>query len=455
MSRTAIGSTLNILNRFAGSNWADKLGLRKPVEKSAYALTKTGFRLIATTARAFRSPTPENRKPDQPERLKKPGHAPGTSTDLFDLNITAEQQMIRESIQAFARDVLRPQAHDANEALTMNDHLFAQANELGLTLFAVPEALGGAAVEHAPVTSMLIAEDLAHGDLSLALGILCPISVANALARWGTAEQQEKYLPSFCTETSSREKPGSDNPPLATIAVNEPTALFNPHQLATTAQRNSSNDGWILNGIKAGVPLAQHSEILLVAAQTDQGPAIFIVEGGAAGMTFTDGRSMGLRATGLCDIVFDNVQLPGNAKLGDDDFDYRAFIDYGTLGWCALATGCAQAALDYLIPYVNERIAFGEPISHRQAVAFMIANIGIETESMRLLTWRAAARAEQGMTFHRETALARTLCAERAMEIGTNAVQLLGGHGFVKEHPAERWYRDLRAVGIMYNGLHL
>ncbi len=453
MPRTAIGSTLHILNRFAGSTWADKLGLRKPAEKSAYVLTKNGFRLIAATARAFRVPSPEKRKLDQPERLKKPGYAPGTSTDLFDLNITAEQQMIRDSVQAFARDVLRPQAHDANEALTMNDHLFAQANELGLTLFAVPEALGGAAVEHAPVTSMLIAEDLAHGDLSLALGILCPISVANALARWGTAEQQEKYLPSFCGEKPDDDKSGDSKPPLATIAVNEPTILFNPHTLTTTARRN--NGGWVLNGNKSGVPLAQQSEILLVAAQTDQGPAIFIVEGGAVGMTFTDGRSMGLRATGLCDIVFDNVQLPGNAKLGDDDFDYRAFIDYGTLGWCALATGCAQAALDYLIPYVNERIAFGEPISHRQAVAFMIANIGIETESMRLLTWRATARAEQGMEFHRETALARTLCAERSMEIGTNAVQLLGGHGFIKEHPAERWYRDLRATGIMYNGLHL
>ncbi|MFP5382964.1 MAG: acyl-CoA dehydrogenase family protein, partial [Gammaproteobacteria bacterium] len=141
--------------------------------------------------------------------------------------------------------------------------------------------------------------------------------------------------------------------------------------------------------------------------------------------------------------------------LGTDDFDYRAFLDYGTLGWCALATGTAQAALDYLVPYVNDRVAFGEPISHRQSVAFMVANIGIELESMRLLTWRAASRAEQGLDFHREAALARVLCAERGMEIGTNGVQLLGGHGFTKEHPAERWYRDLRAVGIQYNGLHL
>lgn len=434
MAQDATGFALNVLNRFAGSDWADKLGLRKPVEKSAYTLTRTGFRLIATAARQFKG-----QKMDKPARLNKPGHV----TELFDLNITEEQQMIRESVQAFARDVLRPLAHDANESLDMPDELFAQANELGLAMFAVPEALGGAAAERSPVTAALVAEDLAHGDLSLALGILCPISVANALTSWGNGAQQSTYLPSFC----------GDRPPLATIAVNEAVPLFNPHKLSTTATRRGND--WLLSGAKAIVPLANRSEILLVAAQTADGPAVFIVEGGAKGMNFTDGRGMGLRATGLCDIQFEDVLLPANAKLGEADFDYRRFIDHGHLGWCALATGTAQAALDYLIPYANERVAFGEPISHRQAVAFMIANIGIELESMRLLTWRAAARAEQGLDFHREAALARVLCAERGMEIGTNAVQLLGGHGFTKEHPAERWYRDLRAVGLQYNGLHL
>jgi alkylation response protein AidB-like acyl-CoA dehydrogenase len=105
--------------------------------------------------------------------------------------------------------------------------------------------------------------------------------------------------------------------------------------------------------------------------------------------------------------------------------------------------------LDYVIPYVNDRIAFGEPISHRQAVAFMVADIGIELEGMRLVTYRAASRATQGKSFDREVALARKLCTDKGMKIGSDGVQLLGGHGFVKEHPVERWYRDLRAVGIL------
>ena len=123
------------------------------------------------------------------------------------------------------------------------------------------------------------------------------------------------------------------------------------------------------------------------------------------------------------------------------------------LGWCALAVGTGQAVLDYVIPYVNERKAFGEPISNRQAVAFTVANVAIELDGMRLATYRAASRVDQGLPFAREVALARRLCAERGMVIGFDGVQLLGGHGYVKEYPVERWYRDLRAAGVMEGGL--
>jgi alkylation response protein AidB-like acyl-CoA dehydrogenase len=142
------------------------------------------------------------------------------------------------------------------------------------------------------------------------------------------------------------------------------------------------------------------------------------------------------------------VSVPLAAQLGAADA-YADCIRLARLGWAALALGTAQAVLDYVIPYVNERRAFGEPISNRQAVAFMVANIGIELEGARLVTYRAASRAEQGLSFARETALARRLTADYGMQIGSNGVQLLGGHGYVKEHPVERWYRDLRAVGVM------
>ena len=135
--------------------------------------------------------------------------------------------------------------------------------------------------------------------------------------------------------------------------------------------------------------------------------------------------------------------------LGERPFDLERFIDLSRLGICALAVGTCQAVLDYVTEYCNERVAFGEPITNRQSVAFMIADIAIELEAMRLMTWRAASRAEQGLPFHKEAYLAKVFCGEHAMKIGTDGVQLLGGHGFCREHPMEMWYRNLRAISLL------
>lgn len=162
---------------------------------------------------------------------------------------------------------------------------------------------------------------------------------------------------------------------------------------------------------------------------------------------------MGLRAAGLGRLILDNVAVGADAILGDGDANSRAeeyadAVRLARLGWASLAAGTGQAVLDYVIPYVNEREAFGEPISHRQAVAFMVANIAIELDGLRLVTLRGASRAEQGLSFGREAALARKLATDKGMQIGLDGVQLLGGHGYTKEHPVERWYRDLRAIGV-------
>ena len=158
---------------------------------------------------------------------------------------------------------------------------------------------------------------------------------------------------------------------------------------------------------------------------------------------------MGLRAAATGRLLLDGVRLPAarcSARASAED--YAECVNRSRLAWCALAVGTAQAVLDYVIPYVNERSAFGEPITNRQAVAFTVADIAIELDGMRLVTYRAASRADHGEDFAREAALARRLCAEKGMQIGSDGVQLLGGHGFVKEHPVERWYRDLRAAGV-------
>jgi alkylation response protein AidB-like acyl-CoA dehydrogenase len=163
---------------------------------------------------------------------------------------------------------------------------------------------------------------------------------------------------------------------------------------------------------------------------------------------------MGLRAAGLTRVSLSDVRVGPDAVLGETDgTTYAECVRLSRLAWCALAVGTGQAVLDYVTPYVKEREAFGEPIAHRQSVAFMVANIAIELQSMRLLTWKAAARAGQGEDIARDVALARRMCADKGMQIGLDGVQLLGGHGFVKEHPVERWYRDLRAIGLMEGGV--
>ena len=157
---------------------------------------------------------------------------------------------------------------------------------------------------------------------------------------------------------------------------------------------------------------------------------------------------MGLRAAAMGELRLRDVRVDGQALLADADRDvYSEVIARGRIAWSAIAVGAAQATLDLLVPYVKERSAFGEPIAHRQSVAFTISDIAIELDAMRLATWRAASLADQGKPFAEAAAVARQLVASHGMQIGSDGIQLLGGHGFVKEYPCERWYRDLRGAG--------
>ena len=435
MSRDPISIAMGTMSRITSSDLVERLGLREAIEKLTYQSTKTGFRALGATSRQFKAA----KKLVKPERLD----APAQPKNQFDLSLSEEQQMMRDSVLGFANEVLRPAAGESNNACATSADILAQANELGLSYFAVPEALDGAATERTPVTGMLIAEDLAYGDMGMAIAILASTGVANALTQWGTADQQAKYLPAFIDE----------NPIQAAIAVNESRPCFDPAELNTLATQTA--EGFELNGEKSMVPLVETAELFLVAANLNGQSAVFIVPSDSPGLTVESKPNMGVRAAAIGSINLQQVKLPADALLGADDFDFDTFINMTRLAWCSLALGTGRAVLDYVIPYCNERIAFGEPISHRQAVAFMIANIAIELDAMRMLTQRAVALAEHGKPFAREAYLARVLCAEKAMEIGTNGVQLLGGHGFTKEHPVERWYRDLRAIAIMEGGLHL
>ncbi|MCA2320359.1 acyl-CoA/acyl-ACP dehydrogenase [Mycobacterium intracellulare] len=428
--RTGVDIAIALITPLVGQEFLDKYQLRDPLNRALRYGTKTIFSTAATTSRQFKRV--QNLRTG-PTRLKSSGK------DYFDLTPDDEQKMIVETLDEFAEEVLRPAAHDADEAATYPQDLIAKAAELGITAINIPEDFDGIAAHRSSVTNVLVAEALAYGDMGLALPLLAPGGVASALTHWGSADQQATYLPEFSGE----------NVPQACVAIAEPQPLFDPTRLKTTAVRTPS--GYRLDGVKSLVPAAADAELFIVGAQLDGKPALFIVESSAKGLTVKADPSMGLRAAALGHVELSGVSVPLGARLGEDDAsdqDYSEAIALSRLGWAALTVGTSHAVLDYVVPYVKEREAFGEPIAHRQAVAFMCANIAIELDGLRLITWRGAARAEQGLPFIREAALAKRLGADKGMQIGLDGVQLLGGHGYTKEHPVERWYRDLRAIGV-------
>lgn len=437
-----MGAGLRILGRVASSGAVDRLGLRDVSEHMLRSGTRNGFRAVGALGRGFKAVSTLTHPARAPKRAE-----PG----LFDPTPDEEQQMLADAVRDFALEQLRPAASAADAACRAEDDLLQRAAALGIASMSVPEALGGAASQRSAVGGVLITEALAQGDAGLAVACLAPVAVATALALWGSAEQQAAYLPALTGDTSAA----------AALALLEARPLFDPFALQTRAQRRGN--GYVIEGAKALIPRVADAEFFIVAAELEnEGPRLFVVESDIRGLSLVPTPAMGLRAAACGRLELKQLSLPAGAMLGGDRAGndaavaadhYTRCVHLARLGWCALAVGVAQAALDYVVPYVNERTAFGEPISHRQGVAFAVADMAIDLESMRLLTRRAASRAEQGLPFAREAALARSLCADKGAAIGSTAVQMLGGHGFVKEHPVERWYRDLRAVGLMEGAL--
>jgi alkylation response protein AidB-like acyl-CoA dehydrogenase len=434
VAERSMGYGLRALNWLAGSDLLDRIRIRKGVERALFQGTKSGFRTATVAGRTFKAA----------QQLGRPARQPRSkSRGLFDVTPDDEQQMFQEAGRAFAAEQIRPAAKAADDERKTPDEILTQATELGVAMLGVPAELGGVMEEGAATTSVLIGEALAHGDMGIAYAALAPGAVATAIGLWGSAEQEATYLPAFTGE----------DVPAAALAILEPRPLFDPLNLQTKARREGGD--WILDGSKSLIARATECELFLVAADAAGiGPALFVVESGVKGLTIEDEPAMGLRPASTGRLVIEGARVPGTAILGEGKReDYLECVSRARISWSGLAVGTSQAVLDYVIPYVNERQAFGEPVSNRQGVAFPVADIGIESNAMRLVTYRAAARADQGEDFAREAALARRLCSQKGMKIGSDGVQLLGGHGFVKEHPVERWYRDLRSAGVMEGAL--
>jgi alkylation response protein AidB-like acyl-CoA dehydrogenase len=357
---------------------------------------------------------------------------------MVNFSPSEEQELLRQTLADFAREALRPHLRESDEKNVMPPELPAKAWELGLVQESIPEAHGGFGGTRSAVSGALVLEELAYGGLALALHLLSPRLVTVPLLVAGTEAQRAQWLPKFAGAQFT----------VGTAAVVEPRWDFDASHPATRAERNGGD--WVLTGEKCFVPLADRAEVVLVYASTADGLAAFLVERGLKGLGVGEReKNMGVKALETFPVTLDGVRVPAAARLGGDGADLTALLDASRVASAAAAVGVARAAFDYAREYAKERKAFGVAIAQKQAIAFMLSNMAIEIDSMRLLTWEAAWRLDQGLPATREAVLARQYAADQVLKIADNALQVLGGHGYIRDHLVELFLRDARGFAVI------
>jgi len=364
---------------------------------------------------------------------------------VISFQLTEEQEVVREAMHDFAEQVVRPVARDADEESKLPEELLAQMHELGLIATQLPEAHGGGGEERSPVTLALVLEELAWGDAAVATAALAPAAFAFAVADAGTEEQKRELLPLFCGESFHA----------AALALVEPGPLFDPSALSTHAE--AKGDTFVLSGAKSLVPLGDRASHFLVIAATGESRDAFVVPRDASGLTISEPeKNLGLKAVPTTTLELEAVEVPAEARLGGaGGSDVQRLVNAARVALATTMTGVSRAALDFCVPYAKDRRAFDQAIAQKQGVAFPMAEMHIETESQRWLAWKAASELERGIDCTRSAHLARGYAAEKSMWIADQGVQTLGGHGFIREHPVEMWYRNARTLSVLEGTLAL
>lgn len=351
---------------------------------------------------------------------------------------TDEQQQIRDTVAGFAAEQIRPAARAADESGSIPADVLQRAWDLGLVQGTIPEACGGGGDTPSALTGALVYEELAWADLSIALHALAPRLVTLPVTLLGSDAQRQAVLPAY---TGAAFTPG-------TAALMEPDSRFDVNEPATTAVRRNGN--YVLSGAKCFVPLAAEARHVLVYARAADGLAAFLVPRGTAGlMVAAREQNMGLKGVATYELALSNCCVPAEARLAGV---LTPLLNRSRTALAALAVGVARAAFEYARDYAKERRAFGAAIAQKQAIAFMIAEMAIEIDATRLLVWEAAWKIDRGEDATREACLARNYAASMVLKVTDNAVQVLGGHGYVRDHPVEMWLRNGRGFAV-FEGL--
>jgi len=355
---------------------------------------------------------------------------------------TDEQQMLMDAVRRYSTNDVRAIAHEADESGDIPASVLQTGWEMGILPGNIPETMGGFGETHSAVTGALAYEELAYGDLSVAMRLMTPALVAIPLVLDGTDAQREELLPLFLEET----------PPLMTAAFIEPTFLFDAHHPQTTAVPD--NGQFVLNGKKAYVPLAEDAEWILTYAWNVEQVDAFFVQRSAEGVTVGPREKlMGVRALPTYPVTLSNVRVGADCRLGGaQGANFPRLLAHSQIALAAMAVGVMRGALEYAINYAKERVQFGVPIATKQAIAFMLAECAIEVDATRLMVWEAAWKLDQGQDATKEAYLAKQYADKAVLMVADSAVQTLGGHGYIREHPVERWLRNARGF-VTFDGM--
>jgi alkylation response protein AidB-like acyl-CoA dehydrogenase len=348
-----------------------------------------------------------------------------------------EQLSIRDTVRNFAREEISPDRMEYDESKTFPQHLISKMGELGILGVFFPEEYGGAGMGY--IEYALILEEISAADPSIGLTVAAHNSLGtNHIYSFGNEEQKRKYLPDLLTGKS-----------LAAWALTEPSSGSDAYGLKTNARRQSGK--WILNGSKTFITNPTYADYCVVMAVTDPakgkaGISAFVVEKGMKG--YSIGKPMnkvGMRASDTAELFFEDCEVPVEnilGKEGEGYFNALEILDGGRISIGAMCVGIARGAFDSALLYSQERSAFGKKISGFQAIKFKLADMATQIDAARLLVLRAASMKDKNLDVTLQSAMAKLHASEVAVKVSEEAVQIYGGYGYIKEYPAEKFWRD-------------
>ncbi|MQA30384.1 MAG: acyl-CoA dehydrogenase [Luteitalea sp.] len=361
----------------------------------------------------------------------------------MDFRLTGEQQLLRRSVREFAETEIRPHVREWDETQHFPSEIIHALADLGLLGIQIPEEYGGAGMS--AIDYCICIEELARVDPALALSVAAHNGLCSShIFTFGAEAQKQKYL-----------VPLARGDKIGAWALTEATSGSDAAAMRTTATR--AGDGWILNGSKQFTTHGRVGQVLVVMAVTDRaagsrGISAFIVEQGTPGMSAGKKEDkLGMRASDTSEVLFDNCRIPADQLLGDEGQGFvntMQVLDAGRIGIAALSVGLAQGAYEAALRYSQERKAFGKTISAFQAIQWKLADNATRIEAARLLTYRAAYLKDRGVRMTLESAMAKLYASEIAVKAADDCVQIHGGYGFVKDYPAEKYFRDVKLLTI-------